>query len=272
MSKITKKIRSGFTIIEVSIFLAITALIFVGMIVGVNSSLTQNHFEDDVRSVVEFLQDAYSKVTSVENDQKGNSDKAIYGKLITFGEGKDFTNTDSKSGDTAFIYDVIGDIAETDTGNTIEALRNLNAKVIRNKTDGTGVEYAGIADSYKTRWGSTIEKTTPSTNNIENDALKAAILIVRSPATGTIFTYGISGSTIDINAFTKAASSAVEDSDRLLAALRNNAFTTQDIDLCINMENKVYGGKRKNIRVKAMARSSADVQVIPLDSADNRCQ
>jgi hypothetical protein len=37
------------------------------------------------------------------------------------------------------------------------------------------------------------------------------------------------------------------------------------------MENKVYGGMRKDIRVKKGARSSSDVQVIPLDSEDNRC-
>lgn len=249
------------------------------MIAGVNSSLTQNHYEDDVRSVTEFLQDAFSKVTSVENDRKGNSEKAIYGKFITFGEAMDFSGNTTRNNGTIFIYDVVGDIAETDTGNTIESLRNLNAKVTRARADNPAlVEFAGVADTFQTRWGSTIEKTDVTTG-ITADVLKAGLLIVRSPATGSIFTYVIPYSTIVANSAAKIIEINTfkvmdysESDDRLLNALNNNLFSIEDLDICINMEHKVYGGKRKNIRVKAMARSSADVQVIPLDSADNRCK
>ncbi len=60
-----KRIKHGFTVIEISLFLAITALIFVGMIVGVNASLRQNHYEEDVRSLQEFLQCIYRQLMSV---------------------------------------------------------------------------------------------------------------------------------------------------------------------------------------------------------------
>ncbi len=259
MSRISKKIRQGFTIIEVSLFLAITALIFVGMIVGINTSLTQNHYEDDVRSIVEFIQDAYSKVTSVENDQRGNSEQAIYGKLITFGEENTFVGTNANQ--DVHIYDVVGDIAETDTGSTLSSLKSLNASVTKPNNVGTGRDFIGIADVFTMRWGSTIERKD------NNDKKQAALLIVRSPATGSIFTYATNeGVTIEVN---KMRGESGED--QLFKNLTQNQFSSQDLDLCINMENKVYGGMRKDIRVKKGARSSSDVQVIPLDSEDNRC-
>ncbi|MBO7560835.1 hypothetical protein J6T21_02250 [Candidatus Saccharibacteria bacterium] len=259
MSRISKKIRQGFTVIEVSLFLAITALIFVGMIVGINSSLTQNHYEDDVRSIVEFIQDAYSKVTSVENDQRGNSEMAIYGKLITFGEENSFVGANTNQ--SVHIYDVVGDIAETDTGSTLSSLKTLEARVTKLNDAGNGRDYIGVADVFTTRWGSTIERQD------NNDKKQAALLIVRSPATGSIFTYATNdGVTIEVNKMRNQSMG-----DQLTEYLTSNRFSSQDLDLCINMEGKVYGGKRKDIRIKKGARSSSDVQVIPLDDADNRC-
>ena len=160
------------------------------------------------------------------------------------------------------IYDVVGDIAETDTGSTLSSLKALNARVTKLNDAGDGRDFIGIADVFTTRWGSTVERQD------NNNKKQAALLIVRSPATGSIFTYATNdGVTIEVNKMR----SVINTGDQFTEHLTSNSFSSQDLDLCINMENKVYGGKRKNIRVKKGARSSSDVQVIPLDGEDNRC-
>ncbi len=259
MSRILAGAKRGFTIIEISLFLAITGLIFIAMIIGVNSSLTQNHYEDDVRGLVDFIQNAYSKVISVEGDGKGDSTtKAIYGKLITFGESNNLAGT-TNSNNSVFIYDVVGDIATNDSGSTLAALKALNANV----TVGTSTDsrFAGIADSFTLRWASTIETTAA-----EPTTLKAAILITRSPSNGNIFTYVKTNGTLEIN------KNRATNPNILLNALNNNEFTMAELDICVSMDRKPYGGRRKDIRIDRLSRGSSGVRVIHLDEADNRCQ
>lgn len=270
-----KRIKHGFTVVEISLFLAITALIFVGMIVGVNASLRQNHYEEDVRSLQEFLQSIYSQVMSVEGEgggHGGNSEKVIYGKLITFNE-KDtlgyydnsgrFVSSPNKEKNNIYIYDVIGDVASTDTGSTLAQLKSLNAKVTKDDTKGRMV-YAGLVNSYEPRWGSRIESK-------EGGWFQGTLLIVRSPATGSVFTYA-SDTTMEINRLLAAGGYSSSD-DVLLRALGNNFFSSEgkDLDICLKGDG-VYGGKRKDIRIEKMARSSAGVKVLHLDEGDNRCQ
>ena len=76
----------GFTLVEVSLFLAITAAIFVGIAVGTQNSIFQQRYNDAVQSFAEFLRTVYSQVTNVQNESAGRSDKAIYGKLVKFNE------------------------------------------------------------------------------------------------------------------------------------------------------------------------------------------
>ena len=45
--------RKGFTLIEIVLFLAITGLLFVGIIVGTNNSIGQQRFTDSVQNFAE---------------------------------------------------------------------------------------------------------------------------------------------------------------------------------------------------------------------------
>jgi hypothetical protein len=257
--------RKGFTIIEVSLFLAITGFIFIGMIVGVQSSLRQNHYDDDVSSLVDFLQNAYSKVISVENDKNGQSDKAIYGKLITFGETKNLAKESNEEDKDVFIYDVIGDVKANYNGSTLQAIASYNSNVTQKEiVNGTPqIVFTGIADSYRTRWGSTIESVYA--NHLP---LTAAILILRSPTTGNVFTYVNKTTTLDVN-----ADRAAGRENTLLNALKSGFFSSAgaELDICVNMDGNVYGGRRKNIRIDKLARSSSGVRLMHLDDSQNHC-
>lgn len=221
---IMKHKRSGFTLIEIVLFLGITGLLFVGIIVGTNNSIFQQRFMDSVQNFAEFLRSIYSEVSNPQSVGDGRSDTAIYGKLIVFGQtvgldGVEFEKSFGDSQQRIYVYDVIGDVVGTGTGNVMELLGDLNANVavLKNRSTnkvfvvdngldpnfgGAGIsdnnliaEPAGIVQSYIPRWGSSIEKAygekgayDKNTADNSKNLYKGAVLVVRHPDSGTINT------------------------------------------------------------------------------------
>ena len=194
------KIRRGFTLIEVSLFLAITGVVFVSIAVGTQNSIFQQRYNDSVQNFSEFLRTVYSQVKNVQNNEsKGNTDKAIYGKLVTFGEEYNL-NGDKNTDEMIFTYNVIGKIGNED-GNIIDQLKDLEANVVYETYDAlghtNGYELAGFAESYLPRWGSKIQ-TTAGWNGTSYDNFEGTLLIVRHPSSGVIYTKVLSH-TIQVN-------------------------------------------------------------------------
>lgn len=75
------KTRKGFTIIEVSLVLAISALVTVGVMVGVTASVARQRYNDSVNDVVDYLRSTYSEATNIQNfresDSSGNTSCSI---------------------------------------------------------------------------------------------------------------------------------------------------------------------------------------------------
>lgn len=71
--------RNGFTLVEIVLFLAITSLLFVGIIAGTNNSIFQQRYNDSVQNFAEFLRRIYSEVANPQSVGDGRSDSAIYG-------------------------------------------------------------------------------------------------------------------------------------------------------------------------------------------------
>ena len=57
-----RKNKLGFTLIEVSLFLAITGLLFLGVTLGVQNSIYQQRYNDAVQSFANFLGNIYDEV------------------------------------------------------------------------------------------------------------------------------------------------------------------------------------------------------------------
>ena len=87
-----RRVRRGFTLVEVSLFLAITAAVFVGVAVGTQNSIFQQRYNDAVQNFAEFLRSMYSQVTNVQSEGHGRSEYAIYGKLVNFEEDENGNN------------------------------------------------------------------------------------------------------------------------------------------------------------------------------------
>lgn len=246
--------RSGFTLIEVSIFLAITGLLFIGIAVGTGNSIRQQRFTDSVQNFAEFLKTVYSEAANPQSRGNGRSNTAIYGKLVTFGETVAL-NGEQNTEHKIFTYDVVGNVGgEVGTGNLVEVLQALGASAAING------EAAGFVNSYLPKWGAEIENTDNS------NLFVGAVLVVRHPNSGTMNTLVMKGRTVEVNQAIKN-----KTANPLSEALKNKWFGLGDVDFCIdpNASNDLNG--RQDIRIITRAANASGVQIISMDGGDNRC-
>lgn len=67
--KSARKATAGFTIIEVMLFLAIAALMMVGIFAAANNGINNQRYSSSVTSLQGYLQDQYNQTANVRNDR-----------------------------------------------------------------------------------------------------------------------------------------------------------------------------------------------------------
>ena len=257
-----KRTRSGFTLVEISLFLAITAAIFVGVAIGTSNSIFQQRYNDAVQNYVEFLRTVYSQVSNVQSESNGRSEEAIYGKLVTFERGN---NGDNK----IKTYNVIGDLensANSVSGNgVLDKLKELNANIIVEKDDGS-YGSVGFVDSYVPRWSSQIQTIDGWNDGYE--LFTGMLLIVRSPSSGTVYTYATDDNVeTDYDKYIDDLNGGVATLGGLLDLY---SFTSKDVDFCINPNGSEKSNLRRDVRVVAKARNASGIEIISDD--ESRCE
>jgi hypothetical protein len=245
--------RRGFTIIEVVIFLAITGIIFMAIVIGTRNVMSRQRYNESTQNLAEFLRGVYSKLTSIENHGDGRSEKAIYGKLITFGEKYNLFGEENTYNEV-FVYDIIGDVSGAISGEDIlQTLKKLNIDVV--KVVGDKLEYAGISETYSPRWAARIERTE------DHELYKGAVIIVRSASSGIVNTYAMEGNTIEVNQAIKFNSR-----EKIFVNALGNFSNNTPTNLCLYSDDgNIYHGMRRNIRINANARNSSGVEIMPMD-------
>lgn len=233
------KVRRGFTLIEISLFLAITAVIFAGIVAGTQTSIYWQRYNDSVQSFAEFLRAEYSRVANVQNPASngGASEHIIYGRLI------DFNSSDG----TIKSYSVIGkDISDgLNNGAILSQLAEASVGSGGYYNDEGVLVSAGLDESFTPKWGSRIQidKSTA--------LFKGTILIVRHPETGTIYTY------IDNNPYD-------QDTAKLYEAINpaSSPFSNSNpLDLCVNPDGDTSSGSRRKVTITANAHNASGVVV-----------
>lgn len=249
--------RRGFTLIEVSLFLALTGALFVMVAVGVSNSIYQQRFNDSVQDFAEFFRGVYSGVENVQNNiGGGRSDKAIYGKLVVFGAENDLAG-DSNSKRAIYVYDVIGGVNKPGSSGLIDALKGVNVSVFEDlEVSESDLKFAGRAESYSLRWGASVEKTG------SKDELVGALLVVRHPRSGTINTLFYSGA-----GFTKINSLTEYHRERILLDMLDN-FTINEADFCISLDETAMN-MRRDVQIARNANNASGINIIA--SEDNPC-
>ena len=270
-----RKGKRGFTIVEVAIFLAITGLLFIGITIGVRSSIYQQRRNDSVQGFVEFLRGVYSSVENTQNwVMRGHSEKAIYGKLVTFGESleSDGTNNDDNK---LFVYTVIGDVEGPKTGDIRAVLGGLNASVLNdvseyNESDSLTNVLAGYVDSYTLRWGARVVKTC-SGSSCSYDPLKGALLVVRHPNSGVIHTLYKSNGPVEVNWGVVNGGGAVNPLGNFNSANNYMGFSVQEVDFCVNPTGEKGANDVVDIRILSGASSAAGIEQIPENDPSVKC-
>lgn len=262
-----KRIRRGFTLVEVSLFLAITAVIFVSIAVGTQNSIFQQRYNDAVQNFAEFLRSMYSQVTNVQSEGHGRSEYAIYGKLVNFEE-------DENGNNKITTYNVIGDVAEDDldNGNVLDRLKKLNADVVLNKGVGENIEYkpVGFVEDYRPRWASQIQTTKGWDEKYE--VFTGALLIVRHPSSGTVYTYSSNEPIKDVDGYIRGLNSGLSVENQLLTKIESDNesdkfSSANDVDFCVNPNGAERSTLRRDVRIVAGARNATGVEIISDDES-----
>ena len=285
-----KKFGHGFTLIEVAIFLAITGLLFLTITVGVQNSIFQQRYNDSVQNFVEFLRTIYAETMNVQSANSGNSNQAIYGKLVVFGESEDLGGNAINNGsgkNEIFAYDVIGN-AEVDmgTGNIKELLGRIGATVVINSGDENAtIMPAGIVDTYTPKWAAEIQPICKNAHDCSGSYIpyKGALLVVRHPRSGTVYTF-VGDKALEVNKAVREANqkshigaseinAALASANVLGASGVLDSFSSdKDIDFCVNPNGHVESDLRADVRIRKGARNSSAIEILAgYRSEDNKC-
>jgi type II secretory pathway pseudopilin PulG len=209
--------KDGFTILETMLFLALTGLLIAGVLVGVGVSINIQRYRDSVTSLKSFLQSQYSDIANVQNDRgdnwkcgttaitsqtgtvqnRGQSDCVIVGKYISIEQGVTKVATVNAY-----------ESSTTGSGNDIAVLKSnytLGLSTVNQQTDslawGTVIAWAkSTSGSGADNTG--VDKKNPTTPR------SIAILIIRSPTSGSIYTF-TSDTVVSISGVTDAVLKAM---------------------------------------------------------------
>ncbi len=235
----------GFTIIETMLFLAITAALAVGILVGTGSSINQQRYQDAVNSLKSYMQDQFSRVATVTNDRtgdlscdnaaqvsqgssgqyRGTSDCLLLGRLVTV----------DSSGQNLSATNIVG-------------YRPAGAQQTNDLAELQSYSYGFSpvdADKQQVGWGATIvqpKKTSPQA---------ASVLIVRSPLSGRILSF----------TSTREVTNAAD-----LKTLINIDNTTQPLLLCVQPNGGTVASQLLGVQIDAGAAGQSGVE-IPLGNS-----
>lgn len=248
------KNTSGFTIIEVMLFLGVTGVLTAALLVGSGVSIGQQRYRDSVNSLKSLIQEQYSDVTNVANGRgddvacntnavvtvppqtvinpkaRGASDCMLVGRILTI----------AADGATVATQDVIG-------ARTSETAPVAPTDIIEMRTN----YHFGLSsiDKATTQVAWSAHVVNPTAVNGPFKGL--TVLIVRSPVTGSIMTF--------------VARTVVTNAVTLKGLIDSDSPVTQNTDVCVNADRTSFVGQPLAVRVDAYAADQSGVE-IPTES------
>ena len=260
-------IGRGFTIVEVSIFLAVTGLLFIGITIGVQNSIFQQRYNDAVQGFADFLRNAYSNVLNVQSLGRGDSDLAIYGKMLVFG--------DEESGEQKIrMYSVVGkadiDSSTCEGAGLFDVLSRCGEVSIVRENSGH-YEFAGVVEEYKPRWGTKIQKAGEDDDLLSDpEDYKGVVLIVRDPVSGRVHTAVSDNSELSID-IANPGNYVNVISDKLKNGT-SNGFDFKQVDFCVNPNGDEPSNRRADVRIVERASNVSGVEIVADSNNSNKCR
>ncbi len=187
--------QHGFTILEVILFLAISGVLLVALIGGVNVNINQERYKDSVNGFVAALQEQYvlaTNITSTRSSEwtcgtalkldtgadttRGTTDCAIIGRVVQGkedGTGITVSNVVAYNINEQGLENATSDIDALQNDMTLEAMSNTESS---SENDWKAIDLG---------WGSQFKVVQ---DGAETDGA-FTVAILRSPLTGGISTY-----------------------------------------------------------------------------------
>ncbi len=323
--RLLHKSRKGFTIIEVTFFLAISGALLAMVIAGTSTAVARRRYNDAVNDLAEQLRNAYSAVINVENGRIGDENSsrfcsvtsafndvgsfsvngkhtdnfpgrtrcAVYGQLLTIGEKG---NDGKQNPRMLHRYDIIGvaldDNIEPDSqdglDDTLISIRDeakANVITVSREEETAGkymVQLAGNSTEYSTQWEATIEQVSE-----DRKPYVGAIMIVRSPVSGTVHTYTYKADEQDDNSFNNLFEiqeflnthrGKLDDITGVLGesfinkAIKDNKMTLDDAIICVGSDDLYAVSNRRAIKVRANGSNESAVELMPMDQEGEICK
>jgi type II secretory pathway pseudopilin PulG len=181
----------GFTIIEVTLFLAVSGLLILMMVAGAGSAIASQRYNDSVQSFKNLVQKQYASLSSVQNARSASLECNGAAKPITGGTPEATGQSDcyiigkymsiNGSGDIS-IYTVLArDFAYVGSAptSTIDSLK---------KKYTLGVSTADV-ERTELQWGTRLKWPAPAGADASTSPAGLSLLFVRSPDDGQIYTF-----------------------------------------------------------------------------------
>lgn len=270
--KLAKNTRSkkGFTIIEVSLVLAITGLMLIGVLGSTYFSIASQRYNDSLRGFADYMRSMYAEalspesITENEGTTIGNStDQAILGKVIVFGvNGEDVVYSATLVG-SADIHKSTGQsfLSEiTDTDVTKPAIF----------CGDPANDRPSSVQSYTPLWEAQLAQATGVPTGAEyDDPFVGTMIIARTPTSGTIHTAFASGKTYDF------ANDCASENAKFQMDLneQHNGFATyyridEPTGICVTSDSlRVH----REVRIAADGRNASAVW-LRQDDEENACR
>lgn len=235
--------HTGFTIIEVSLVLAISSLMLLLMMTGITLAVQQQRFSDSVNGTQSYLQQQFNYTQNTINNRSANScdpnnpgdllptDTSVRGASACLVLGKLIEISTNADESAISSYDVIGkninpESPPYDSYSDLELLRALNPTVIK-QTSSDAI--------YNVPWGAQINAIKDADGTGGNDSPAPFVALLRSPRSGVIHTYKI--------AVNQAPFSASPETFRRLSTNKNDLniqkINNDSIKMCITSPDLV---------------------------------
>lgn len=173
--------QHGFTIIEISLFVAISGLLALGLLTGWSLAINSQRYKDSVDSFYAYIQQQYSLVYSVENGRSSNF-TCNSDSVVTPGDA------DNPRGQSDCM--LLGRYLRITDGSKFESFAIVGNE--NSSSDGTIASYKpravdaeiGLTESeFVIPWGARVSSKQSQA------PLNIGIAIIRSPSNGVVYTY-----------------------------------------------------------------------------------
>lgn len=263
----TTKRNTGFTIIEVMLFLAVSGFLAVALLYGMQTSIERQRYYDSLTSLKSYLQMQYTYAANVLNDRPNDSTgkptniscdvnarlKVVSSVEVNTGLGMSecvimgryiYTNSDATKLTASHVIGVRDQTKEPGTDDLAE-LSNFRYSSLFND-DSSGIDGYYQPELYSLSANEQLQDSTKKPTPFQ-------MLIMRSPTTGMILTFITKGGP-----------------DGNIANLIKNGKNDQPTILCLAPTNpSVIPMTKMAIRINAFATNQAGVE-IPKET-DNVC-